>query len=335
MRFAKNVQLNEILKVSFKSLVVTLILVVFCVDIGTYVTQIKEQGWIVNWDGRVVIYGSNYGLFFSNYFLSYSTVTNAFALLFLGLGIVHFRREGKGKVQNYPVGLFILLSQMFNLIAFFCIALPTTNNSSHLVWESVVFSKIIIPILFFAYVMIFMENKSWYGARETILRIGIRVFFIFAGVIVFYYLIWLSKDVGHANDNIFNLRRGDGDDAILWNAIDKIIGKENDTDKLRSLIDAKWNNHDVLTGDLLFHFSRWESSIASNIGEWIGVVFSGIIFFGLSFGIVPLLALLNKAVVSSPKYLVLKDENDSNRVIDLRDHTDTIDLTPIIKKRND
>jgi hypothetical protein len=336
MRFTKKLQLNAILKISFKSLIVLLILLTFALDLGIYISELQKQGWIINWDGNVVVFGHNYGLFVSNYLISFSVATHLFSLLYLILGIVNHKKEAKGHVQSYSVGLFILLSELFNMCVFLFVTLPTSENISHLPWPSIVFSKILIPILMFLYIMVFMENKSWYGVIETILRVGFRISSIFVGVIIAYWMIWLSKYIGGTNENILMLKsNGISDDEFMKN-MQNVTGIDNLSRNVLDYIGPNWNNHDAINMEPLFRYSGWDSAIVKNVGEWIGVVIAVIIFTLLSFAILPALAVLNNKVVNSPRYLVISIPNENApQSVDLRDDVDTIDLTPISIKRND
>jgi hypothetical protein len=117
-------KLNTILKIAYKSCIILLIALTIGLDLGKYVVSVQDQQWIIDWNGTVSIYGNHIGLLISNYLLSFSTLVNLFTILFLGLAIVHHAREGRTKVQNYPVGLFILIAQLFSMITFLTINLP-------------------------------------------------------------------------------------------------------------------------------------------------------------------------------------------------------------------
>jgi hypothetical protein len=329
MRFTSKMKLNTILKIAYKSCIILLIALTIGLDLGKYVVSVQDQQWIIDWNGTVSIYGNHIGLLISNYLLSFSTLVNLFTILFLGLAIVHHAREGRTKVQNYPVGLFILIAQLFSMITFLTINLPASNHPESIPWPSTIISKVLVPILVFIYVMVLMENKSWYGIAETILRYGVWMFVIFIGIVFFYWLLWLSKYVDDNTANLFTFKNG----AALR---DGLLRYGLDADSVNELLDnitENWNNHNVLNDNLLFHFSN-ETSIIGHFPEWVGTFIGGAIFLALSVGLTPLLALLNISVVSSSRYMVNKETGESiNQVIDLRSDVDTIDFSDIKTKK--
>lgn len=317
MQVFKNKKLNYAFKITYKSLTLALIFIAMIVDFTFYLPKIHNTGWIINWNGKLSVFGYNNTMMFTlNYLTSFYLLPNLFVAIYLIYSIFFHSYEAKTAMSSFPYVVFLCLIEFINFISFFAFVVPFCEDYKSMNWTSIIIFYILVPVLLTCYSLFLMENKSFYFIKEFLLKYSIWMLIVFIVILAIYFVFWhLIIAYNTSTENIINLNTSNYKD-INNNGIYKF----DDNSSFVYLVNKtkRWDNDGAISSNLLIQFTNHHSSIIKGCPKSVGIVIYIAFATASSFGISAFYCWINQNVVKSQKYIIDQKHNHGKLVYDIR-----------------